>query len=584
MMEHKEYPAGLYAVDFEFRSEGGRAGNPPAPVCMVVKRLDTGTTTRLWQDDLEALDEAPFPTGPDALWVAYFSCAEWSCFLSLGWSLPVAVLDLYTEFRWLTNGSRHQSGNGLLDALAYYQLPAASAAHKDEMRDLVLRGGPWSAEEKGAILNYCESDVEALGNLYQTMVCHLDLPRALLRGRYMAAVARIEHCGAPVDAELLHRFKENWAQLTSRLIRIVDREYGVYEGESFRLQKFSEWLRRSDMRWPTHPSGQLQLDAETFRAMAAAHPILTPLHQLRKTLGQAREIKLEVGSDSRARCLLSPFRARTGRNQPSTTKFPYALPAWLRSLIRPKDGMALAYIDWEQQEFGIGAALSGDVQMKAAYTSGDPYLEFAKQAGAVPSTATKQTHPTERDQFKACVLATQYGLGVQSLAERIGVPAARAKQLLDLHRTTYPRFWAWSDDAVNEATLGGRLWTCFGWQIDTRNELNDRSLRNFPMQAHGAEMLRIACILLTEAGIRVCAPVHDAVLIEAPAGDIDGTVQVARKLMAEASRLVLPGFELRTDSEVVRYPARLAPAKGKAMFESVLALLDEIEAEAGVRQ
>ena len=61
----------------------------------------------------------------------------------------------------------------------------------------------------------------------------------------------------------------------------------------------------------------------------------------------------------------------------------------------------------------------------------------------------------------------------------------------------------------------------FGWQIHTRDELNDRSLRNFPMQANGAEMLRIACILLTEAGIRVCAPVHDALLIEAPLDELD---------------------------------------------------------------
>ena len=41
--------------------------------------------------------------------------------------------------------------------------------------------------------------------------------------------------------------------------------------------------------------------------------------------------------------------------------------------------------------------------------SGDPYLTFAKQAGAVPLDATKASHPKEREQYKACVLATQYG-------------------------------------------------------------------------------------------------------------------------------------------------------------------------------
>jgi DNA polymerase I-like protein with 3'-5' exonuclease and polymerase domains len=256
----------------------------------------------------------------------------------------------------------------------------------------------------------------------------------------------------------------------------------------------------------------------------------------------------------------------------------------MRHLIKPQSGMALAYIDWEQQEFGIGAALSGDAAMQEAYASGDPYLEFAKQAGAVPQSATRATHSRERDQFKACVLATQYGLGAESLAQRIDVPVAEARHLLFLHRTTYPTFWRWSDDAVDEAAMSGRLWTCYGWQIDTRTQLNDRSLRNFPMQAHGAEMLRLGCILMTEAGLRVCAPVHDAVLLEAPIAGVGESVQLAREKMAEASRHVLGGFELRTDAGVVRHPDQLGPGKGKAMLDTVIKLLEEIEAAPEVLQ
>ena len=52
--------------------------------------------------------------------------------------------------------------------------------------------------------------------------------------------------------------------------------------------------------------------------------------------------------------------------------------------------------------------------MMQAYRSGDPYLAFAKQAGAVPSSATKVSHKAVRDQFKACVLAVQYGMSAKS--------------------------------------------------------------------------------------------------------------------------------------------------------------------------
>ena len=65
-----------------------------------------------------------------------------------------------------------------------------------------------------------------------------------------------------------------------------------------------------------------------------------------------------------------------------------------------------------------------------AYRSGDPYLAFAKQAGAAPPDATKATHKAIRDQFKSTVLAVQYGMGADALAQRIGQPPIRARELL----------------------------------------------------------------------------------------------------------------------------------------------------------
>ena len=107
--------------------------------------------------------------------------------------MPQRVLDLYVEFRNSTNGLPTISGAGLLGALAQYGLDGIGAVEKDEMRDLILRGGPWSEDERLAVLDYCETDVAALARLLPAMLPKIDLPRALLRGRYMAAVARMEY-------------------------------------------------------------------------------------------------------------------------------------------------------------------------------------------------------------------------------------------------------------------------------------------------------------------------------------------------------------------------------------------------------
>ena len=89
--------------------------------------------------------------------------------------------------------------------------------------------------------------------------------------------------------------------------------------------------------------------------------------------------------------------------------------------------------------------------------------------------------------------------------------------------------------------LTGRIETVFGWPLHVGAEFNPRSLMNFPMQANGAEMLRLACCLATERGIRVCAPVHDALLIEAPLERDRRAVAALQACMREASRIVLGG-------------------------------------------
>ncbi len=293
---------------------------------------------------------------------------------------------------------------------------------------------------------------------------------------------------------------------------------------------------------------------------------------------------LAVGRDGRNRAILSCFRSKTGRNQPSNTKFIFGPSVWLRGLIKPPPGHAVVYIDWRQQEFGIAAALSGDAAMQAAYLSGDPYLTLAQQARAVPADATRGSHSAQRELFKQCTLAVQYGMSASSLALRIAQPEIVARDLLRAHRETYSRFWRWSDAAVDTAMLTGELHTVFGWRVHVGEDSNPRSLRNFPMQANGAEMLRIACCLATECGVEICAPVHDAVLICAPLEHLDEDIQLMRASMAEASRAVLGGFELGTDVHVVRYPDRYRDPRGALMWDRVCGLVSRPDAMTRARR
>jgi DNA polymerase family A len=577
----KETFTETWVVDFEYSAS---AGEHVRPICFVALELQSKREIRVFEEDLLRMRMPPYPLGPESLFVAYAANAEFSAHLALGWQLPARVLDLYVEFRNLTNGMELLAGSGLLGAASYFRLGHMAKGEKTAMRDLAIRGGPWTNVERQSLLDYCAEDVYLTAELFAKMRPGIDNERALFRGRYMAAVARMEFVGIPIDTGTWNRIISHWDEIKLALIEQVDAGYHVYEDDHFRSKRFAAYLHEHEILWPLLPSGALSLEDDTFRAQAQLHPELEPLRQLRTTLGQMRLRTLAIGKDGRNRTALHPFCSRTGRNQPSNAEFIFGPAVWMRHLIKPEPRRALAYVDWEQQEFGIAAALSKDQAMLAAYESGDPYLAFAKQAGAIPNDGTKESHPQVRDQFKACTLAVQYGMGAAGLASRIQRSELEARNLLRLHRETYRTFWRWIEARIAHADLHGWLQTMFGWKVRTRARNQSRFAMNFPMQGNGAEMLRAACCYLTEAGIQVDAPVHDALLIEADLADIDQVVLDAEECMARASRVVLDGFELRTEAQVVRWPDRFKVEKGKAMWDRVSQLADRVVAPAELWQ
>ncbi|WP_147869471.1 DNA polymerase [Stieleria maiorica] len=565
----------VWSIDFEFSQPPGER---PHVVCLVAREFHSKRLVRIGFDEINKMDRPPFDVGPNALFVAYFSSAEWNCFRSLGWPLPSLVLDLWCEFKNMLNGSTPPAGFGLLGCLAFHGCDSMDATEKTSMRDLAIRGGPYDASEMLALLDYCQSDVDALDKLLPIMLPKIDFPYAIHRGRYMVSVSAMEHAGVPIDVETLAMFRRQWGPIKSNLIASVDESFGVFDGLTFKQDRFADYLIRHRIPWPETDSGRLALDDETFRQQAKSYPQISPLRELRHSLSEMKLEKLEVGSDGRNRTMLRPFASRSGRNQPSNNKFIFGPSVWLRSLIKPRQGRSVAYVDWSQQELGIAAALSGDPAMAQAYASGDPYLEFARMAGAVPPSATKKTHPAERSAFKVCMLATQYGMSEFGLAAKLNKPVAFARILLRQHRETFPVFWRWSQSNVDTAMLTLELKTVFGWTIHTIGGDNPRSLANFPMQANGAEMMRLACSLATEAGITVCCPVHDAILIEADTDKINATVAQTQLIMQEAGKIVLDGFELDSDAKIVSWPDRYFDEdRGREMWEKVFRLATEAE-------
>jgi DNA polymerase I len=565
----------INVVDTEFCAP---EGENPSVVCLVIKELISGKVHRYWHDELGP--EPPFRIDDSALLVAFMADAETSCFIQLGWPTPKNIFDQHAEFRAITNGLRPPQGkmNGLLAALAYYGLPAIDPEEKDYWRNIVMHGPPWTEEEKAGILEYCEGDVNESAALFEYMLRDTrQFSHALFRGRYTGgAVARMRAYGVPIDTEVQGKLVRHWAKIKANLISAVDVKYNVYRKTSFNLERFEEYLKENNIPWIRTPTGRLSTAEEVFRDAAKRFPQLSDLHELRVTVDSMKLNKISVGADGRNRVLLGQFGSVTGRNQPSNTQFVFGPATWVRGLIKPAEGRGLAYLDWRAQEFAIAAALSGDQTMIADYRSGDPYIRLAAHAGAVPSDATKATHPAAREIYKTACLALQYGQGAFGLAPRLGISQAAAKSIIAAHQERYPVFWKWSACIVNHTMLNRRLHTALQWPIryGPKVEINARSVMNFPMQGNGADMMRVACCLATEAGIQVCCPIHDAVLIESPLDRLEADAEAMMVIMRRAARAVLRGFEVDADAKYVHYPDRYMDPRGAGMWETIIKLLE----------
>jgi DNA polymerase I len=194
--------------------------------------------------------------------------------------------------------------------------------------------------------------------------------------------------------------------------------------------------------------------------------------------------------------------------------------------------------------------------------------------------------------LKACVLGVQYGMGDKTLAFRIGKSTITARQLIRAHQEQYPDFWRMAEGAVACAMQGQSISTVFGWNLMAGSDVRWRSLMNYPMQANGAEMMRLACSMAVERGIEVCAPVHDAFLICASLDRLDTHVAEMKFIMEEASRIVLDGFTIKADCPefdengkllefpmIIRYPNRFMIKRGVGMWTKVMKLLERFQEE-----
>jgi hypothetical protein len=585
--------AEIWCIDTEFYpgsglNNGGVEGDPLTPLCLVALELRTGRLIRLWQHELGLFP--PYRLDPDALIVGYMLAAEFGFHVARGWGEPACALDAYVEFRHYVNDGTVKTGErdkgsfyGLGGALRYFCEDAVDLVRKTEMRDRILQGPPFSEQEQRGILYYCEDDVRALARLLPHIAPTIrSLPQAMWRAKNQWPMACQERRGIPVDGPKLAQVRQHWQGMRTDLVIKLDQPFGCYEIDGdgiahFREQKFADYVRRHRMSWPTLESGDLDTKDQTFREMAGKYPHIEPLRELRYSMSKLKLNDLAVGNDARNRTPLWAFGTKTARCAPSNSKYIFGPAKWLRFLITPPPERVLVHRDYKQQEPRIAAIESGDTALLEACESEDLYLGIAQQLGFLRESMSDVECKGVRQLFKTVVLGIQYGLGARSLAMRAGISVSEAAEILARLRARFHVFEDYTRSVLDHAGLKLELGTPFGWYMRCPSGTNPRTIRNFPIQSTGSEILHVLCILAERRSIGLVAPIHDAVLAEGDLAQAEDLSRELDRLMGDAAAVVLRGYRLPTDSQIVRPGERYFDERGKEMWDTVADLLAKRE-------
>lgn len=504
----------------------------------------------------------------------------------------------------------------LLGVCAIHGISTRDQGRKDAMRDLILRGAPWGGEESQQILDYCAEDVYDTTALLAVMWERIQdvfycreridgLKAALHRGRSMQGFAWMRHNGIPIDVEMNARLTTHFEHIMDALYMEIRQEFPVFNDDSYDIapSKWKEflkkkgWLDNPDHPWPMSKGGKKRDNRQPKRDVRRIIPTMALVYPELKKLRTVLEIRsctklglqFPVGQDNRHRVNFWAYGSVTGRCTPSSAKFMLAggSPAF-RHLAKPAQGEILIEADWSAQEIWIAAYLSGDQAMQKMLRGADPYISFGEMAGVIPQgsmqkfiddhgyekgvKACKKKYETERARLKAITLGVLYGKTVYIVASECGITTREAAVLLDTHKRNFPKFWQWISWMVNEALATHKITTKLGWQRwilpkkerdaqkddETRNKKIQNSLQTFQMQAHGAEMLRLACIYAAERGLAICAPLHDAIFAVAGIEDEQRVVADLRECMERAAKDLL-GIAIPIEFFVTRYPERFVP-------------------------
>ena len=225
----------------------------------------------------------------------------------------------------------------------------------------------------------------------------------------------------------------------------------------------------------------------------------------------------------------------------------------IRKAFIPDVDSVFLSVDYSQIELRIMAHLSSDVNMLEAFNSGhDIHTATAAKIYKIP---LDEVTSDMRRKAKTANFGIIYGISVFGLSDRLSIPRAEAKELIDGYFATYPDVKKYMDDAIQKAKENGYVETLFGRKrflpdINSQNSIvrgfSERNAINAPIQGTAADIIKIAMVRIQarleneNLQAKMTMQVHDELNFTVPTAEIDVVTTVVVEEMENAITLQVP--------------------------------------------
>src|SRR5574344_362794 len=382
-------------------------------------------------------------------------------------------------------------------------------------------------------------------------------------------LTEMELAGVRINSEAL---KQSSIQMTETM-KALENEVQAFAGDGFNINSSKqvgellfEKLKVVEKAKKTK-TGQYITSEDILVTLRSKHPVVSKILEyrgLKKLLSTYIDalpllVKKQTGKIHTSYNQAVTSTGRLSSSNPNLQNIPVRDEQGreIRKVFIPDDGCRFFSADYSQIELRLMAHLSRDENMIEAFRAGDDI--HASTAAKIFKLDISKVSSDMRRKAKTANFGIIYGISVFGLSERLTIPRAEAKQLIDGYFETYPQVKLYMDESIEHARKLGYVETIFGRKrflpdIKSANSIvrgyAERNAINAPIQGSAADLIKIAMVRISERfrkeGLRsqMIMQVHDELNFNVYPDELERVKYIVVDSMEHAAEL---SVSLRAD-------------------------------------